>query len=39
MARRMERISQLFGLPTGPGLAPTVTELPRAKKTERTKAS
>jgi Protein of unknown function (DUF3141) len=39
MARRMERITQLFGLPTGPGLAPTVTELPRAKKTERTKAS
>jgi Protein of unknown function (DUF3141) len=39
MARRMQRITQLFGLETGPGLAPTVTELPRAKKTERTKAS
>jgi hypothetical protein len=39
VARRLGRITQLFGLETGPAIAPTVTELPRAKKTERTQAS
>jgi hypothetical protein len=38
IARRMERITRLFGLETGPTVTP-LTELPRAKKTELTQAS
>jgi len=37
-ARRMERIADLFG-EAQPGIVPTVPELPRTKKGERTKAS
>jgi hypothetical protein len=39
VARRMERIAGLFGSETEPGTIPTVPELPRTKKGERTKAS
>jgi hypothetical protein len=38
-ARRMKHMTQLFEGETEPGIVPTVTELPRAKKSERTKAS
>jgi Protein of unknown function (DUF3141) len=38
-AHRMERIAGLFGGETEPGIVPTLPELPRAKKGERTKAS
>jgi Protein of unknown function (DUF3141) len=38
-AHRMERIAGLFGGETEPGIVPTLPELPRTKKGERTKAS
>jgi Protein of unknown function (DUF3141) len=38
-ARRMERIAGLFSSETEPGIVPTLPELPRTKKGERTKAS
>src|SRR5215472_8477221 len=38
-AHRMGRIAGLFGGETEPGIVPTLPELPRTKKGERTKAS
>jgi hypothetical protein len=38
-ARRMKQMIRLFEGEAEPGIVPTVTELPRAKKSERTKAS